>query len=490
MLTRREEAQTMSIDLSGLDATAQADLVRKGDVSAVELVEAAVSRIEKVNPELNAVITPLFDKARAQAGGKLEPGPFRGVPFLLKDLGATSAGDPLHSGMQLMKKLGFVAPDDTYLTRKFREAGFILLGKTNTPEIGLAATTEPLAYGPTRNPWNRAHSAGGSSGGSAAAVAARLVPAAHANDGGGSIRIPASECGIVGLKPSRGRVSLGPLFGEAWHGLAIEGAVTISVRDAAAILDAICGPMPGDPYFAPPPHRPFLEEVGRDPGRLRIGLMTERPAKGTAVHAECVRAVERTGRLLQSLGHRVEVSHPEAFDDPDMTSHLERVIVTHAAQTLDFIGRALGQPLKAEDVEPYTWRLAAEGTKVSGIDYVTSADWVHGWSRRMAAWWAEGFDLLLTPTIAEPPPRLGDLGGPGGDPSARWHRNLEVIPFTPAFNVTGQPAISLPLYWTPDGLPVGVHFVGAYAREDLLIRLAAQLEQAEPWADRRPPICA
>jgi amidase len=480
----------MPIDVSRLDATAQAELVRKGDVSAVELVEAAVSRVEKINPELNAVITPLFEKARAQAASKLEPGPFRGVPFLLKDLVAASAGDPLHSGMQLMKNLGFVAPEETYLARKFREAGFILLGKTNTPELGLAATTEPLAYGPTRNPWNPAHSAGGSSGGSASAVAARLVPAAHANDGGGSIRIPASECGVVGLKPSRGRVSLGPLFGEAWHGLAIEGAVTLSVRDSAAILDAISGPMPGDPYFAPPPHRPFLEEAGRDPGRLRIGLMTERPGKSAPLHPQCVRAVESTGRLLQSLGHRVEISHPEAFDDPEMTHHFGCVIHAHAMQTIDFIGRALGRPLKPEDVEPYTWRFVTEGAKVSVIDYVTSSDWLHGWTRRMAAWWATGFDLLVTPTIAEPPPRLGDLGGPGGDPARRWQRNLEVIPFTPACNATGQPAISLPLHWTPDGLPVGVHFVAAYAREDLLLRIAAQLEQAEPWADRRPPICA
>lgn len=478
----------MSTDFSLLDATAQAELVRKGDVSSLELVDAAISRIEKLNPKLNAVITPLFDKARKQAGAKLEPGPFRGVPFLLKDLVAASAGDPLHSGMQLMKKLGFVAPEDTYLARKFRDAGFITIGKTNTPELGLAATTEPLAYGPTRNPWNPQHSAGGSSGGSAAAVAARIVPAAHANDGGGSIRIPASECAVVGLKPSRGRVSLGPAFGEAWHGLAIEGAVTVSVRDAAGILDAISGPMPGDPYFAPPPPRPFGEEVGRDPGRLRIGLMTERPGKTAKLHEECVRAVERTGRLLESLGHRVEMAHPAAFDEPDFSETFARVIYAHTAQTLDFIGTILGHPISADEVEPYTWALACEGRKVSVIDYIGACDWLQGWTRRMAFWWAEGHDLLLTPTIAEPPPRLGDLGGPGGDPITKWRRNLEVIPFTPACNATGQPAISLPLHWTSDGLPVGAHFIAAYAREDLLIRLAAQLEQAEPWADRRPPI--
>jgi amidase len=478
----------MSIDFTNLDATAQAELVRKGDVSAAELVDAAIERIERLNPKLNAVITPLFEKARAQARAKLEPGPFRGVPFLLKDLIAASAGDPLHNGMQLLKKLGFVAPEDTYLARKFREAGFIVLGKTNTPELGLAGTTEPLAYGPSRNPWNPDRSTGGSSGGSAAAVAARMVAAAHANDGGGSIRIPASECGIVGLKPSRGRVSLGPAVGEAWHGLAIEGAVTISVRDTAAILDAISAPMPGDPYFAPPPVRPFREEVGRDPGRLRIGLMVELPGKTGKLHPECVRAVENAGKLLESLGHRVEVSYPEAFDDGGTNEHFARVVEAHTGQTLDFIGQLLGRPIAENEVEPYTWRLAAEGRKVTASAYITSSDWLHGWTRRMAAWWADGHDLLVTPTIAEPPPPLGDLGGPGGDPVARWKRNLAVIPFTPACNATGQPAISLPLHWSADGLPVGVHFVAAYAREDLLVRVAAQLEQAQPWADRRPPL--
>lgn len=478
----------MSIDLTNLDATAQAELVRKGDVTAAELVEAAIERIEGLNPKLNAVITPLFDKARSRARAKLEPGPFRGVPFLLKDLMAASGGDPLHSGMQLMKKLGFVAPDDTYLARKFREAGFVVLGKTNTPELGLAATTEPLAYGPSRNPWNTERSTGGSSGGSAAAVAARMVPAAHANDGGGSIRIPASECGIVGLKPSRGRVSVGPAFGEAWHGLAIEGAVTVSVRDAAGILDAISGPMPGDPYFAPPPHRPFAEEVGRDPGRLTIGLMTERPGKTGKLHPECVQAVENAGRLLQSLGHRVELSHPEAFDDVELIAHFKRLVDAHAAQTIDFIGQILGRRIEPDEVEPYTWRFVVEGRKVSAGEYITCADGLHVWTRRMAAWWVDGHDLLVTPTIAEPPPRLGDLGGPGGDPLKRWERNLEVIPFTPACNATGQPAISLPLHWTADGLPVGVHFIASYGREDVLIRIAAQLEQAQPWAHRRPPV--
>ncbi len=478
----------MAIDVTNLDATAQAELVTRGDVTAAELVDGAIARIERLNPKLNAVIIPLFERARDEARAKLKHGPFRGVPFLMKDLVCATGGDPLHSGMNLLKSLGFVAPEDTYLARKFREAGFINVGKTNTPELGLAATTEPLSYGPSRNPWNTERSTGGSSGGSAAAVAARMVPAAHANDGGGSIRIPASECGLVGLKPSRGRVSLGPLVGEAWHGLAIEGVVTISVRDAAGILDAISGPMPGDPYFAPPPVRPFAEEVGRDAGRLRIGLMTNVPGTKTDAHAECVRAVENAGKLLESLGHRVVISHPDAFDEAEAIVHIKRLIDAHSAQTIDFIGQLLGRSITADDVEPYTWRFVVDGRKISASDYITSGDWVHVWTRRMAAWWADGHDLLVTPTIAEPPPRLGDLGGPGGDPLKRWERNLEVIPFTPAFNATGQPAISLPLHWSADGLPVGVHFVAPYAREDMLVRIAAQLEQAQPWASRRPPI--
>jgi amidase len=472
-----------------LDATAQAELVRKKEVEPKDLVEAAIGRIERTNSELNAVITPLFDKAREQvAAGAIGDGPFRGVPFLLKDLIAMSAGDPLHNGMALFKRLGFVAPMDTFVVEKLRAAGFVFLGKTNTPELGLAGTTEPLAHGPTRNPWNPAHSAGGSSGGSAAAVAARMVPAAHASDGGGSIRIPSSECGIVGLKPSRARVSLGPLLGEAWHGLATEGVVTRSVRDAAAILDAIAGPMPGDPYAAPALPRPLAKEVGADPGTLRIGFMTTVPANRHPLHSECVKAVEETAELLESLGHRVERSHPHALDEAQAAEAFMTLVDAHTAQTIDMIGDLLGRKVEPGDVEAYTWRFVEDGRKISAGRYISAGDWVHGWSRRVAGWWADGFDLLLTPTIAEPPPKIGDLGGPGGEPMARWQRNLEVIPFTPPFNATGQPGISLPLHWSPEGLPIGLHFVAAYGREDLLVRIAAQLEQARPWKDRKPPI--
>jgi amidase len=481
----------MSDPFSDLDATSQADLVRRKQVSPRELVDAAIARIEKLNAELNAIIIPLFDKARVLARSPdLPDGPFRGVPFLLKDLVSTSAGDPNHNGMQFLKKHGFVAPADTSIITRFRRAGLVIVGRTNTPELGLAGTTEPLAYGPARNPWNLKHSTGGSSGGSSAAVAARLVPAAGASDGGGSIRIPASECGIVGLKPARGRISFGPVAGEFWHGFATEGVVSLSVRDSAGLLDAISGPEPGDPYFAPSAERPFAAEVRREPGRLRIGLMKEEPMKRRPLHPECVKAVENAARHLESLGHQVELSHPAAYDEVEMMSHFMTLVDAHSAQAIDTMGDLVNREVRPEDVEPYTWRFVEDGRKVTARQYITAAEWLQSWSRRMASWWAGGHDLLLTPTISEPPPLLGDLGGPGGDPKKRWLRNLEVIPFTPAFNVTGQPAISLPLHWTREGLPVGVHLIAAYAREDLLIRVAAQLESAAPWASRKPPLSA
>src|SRR5882724_1408934 len=293
----------MATDLALLDATAQAELVRQRKASPRELVDAAIDRIERVNPRLNAVITPLFETARAQADStRLPDGPFRGVPFLLKDLICHSAGDPYHAGMRLLRELRWVEREDTYLAARFRASGFVFLGKTNTPELGPVPTTEPLAYGPTRNPWDPGRSPGGSSGGSAAAVASGMVPAAHANDGGGSIRIPASACGLVGLKPSRGRTSLGPDAGAVWEGMAIEHVVSRSVRDTAAVLDVVAGYVPGDPYTAPPPARPFRAEVGADPGRLRVGLLTRAPGGAVELHPECVRGAQMTARLLESLG--------------------------------------------------------------------------------------------------------------------------------------------------------------------------------------------
>jgi amidase len=478
--------------LARLDATAQAELVRRGELTPGELVDAAIARIEKLNPTLNAVITPLFDKARTQAHSpNLPNGPFRGVPFLLKDLGCHSAGDPYHEGMRFLRNVGWVAESDTYMAAKLRAAGFIFLGKTNTPELGSLPATEPQAYGPTRNPWDIARSTGGSSGGSAAAVASGMVPVAHANDGGGSIRIPASECGLVGLKPSRGRLSWGPEHGELWQGLAVEHVVSRSVRDTAAILDVVAGPMPGDPYFAPPPTRPFREEVGADPGRLRIGLMTHAPGGAIPVHPDCVAAVSEAARLLESLGHHIEESYPQALDAAkERARQMLTLIASSVAASLAHWSRKVGKPIGPDDVELHNWTFAEIGRSRTAVRYIETIEWLQADTRWIAQWWEDGFDLLLTPTIAEPPPLLGQFVATPDNPLAAARRAEQIIPFTPAFNVTGQPAISLPLYWNADGLPVGVHLVAAYGREDLLIRVAAQLEQARPWADRLPPVYA
>ncbi len=481
----------MPQDFTWLDAVAQAELVRKKEVTPLELVDAAIARIERVNPQLNAVITPLFDKARAQAAsGDIPDGAFRGVPFLLKDLVCASAGDPIHNGMRLLRDAHFVAPYDTYLATKFRAAGFIFVGKTNTPEMGLNATTEPEAYGPTRNPWDVTRSPGGSSGGSAAAVAAGMVAVAHANDGGGSIRMPASECGLVGLKPSRGRVSLGPDTGDAWHGLAIEGVVSRSVRDTAAVLDAIAGWMPGDPYAAPPQKRPFADEVGANPGRLRIGALRRSPKNSAPLHADCIVAVDNVAQLLTSLGHTVEEAHPAALDEHKYVEHFNTIVACHTLETFGLLAQLVGRPITRDDVELWTWTFAERARGVSAAEYLAAVHWVQVWTRRVAQWWADGFDLLLTPTIAEPPPPLGTLVASPDNPSRGWDRLLALMQFTPPYNLTGQPGISLPLYWNAAGLPIGTQLVAALGREDLLIQVAAQLEQARPWKDRRPPVQA
>src|ERR1700722_12033436 len=394
----------MKDELANLDATEQAELVRRKEVSPLELVEAAITRIETVNPQLNAVITPLFDKARAQAqeprGSSLPDGPFRGVPFLLKDLVCATGGDPIYEGMRLLRDARFVAPYDTYLAANFRTAGFICLGKTNTPELGLNGTTEPEAFGPSRNPWNPARSTGGSSGGSAAAVASRMVAVAHANDGGGSIRIPASECGLVRLKPSRGRVSLGPDIGDAWHGLAIEGVVSRSVRDTATVLDAIAGNMPGDPYSAPPQRRPLIQETNSSPGRLRIGLMKRSPRGGAPLHPDCVAAVEDVAKLLQSLGHSVEESHPAALDEHEQVHHFGVVVNCHTVMALEQIGTMLGRKIGRDDVELWTWTMAERGRNITTDQYLSAIHWLRVWTRRIGRWWSEEkIDLFVTPTM-------------------------------------------------------------------------------------------
>jgi amidase len=477
-----------------LDGMGQAELVRTGQVSAGELVDAAITRIEKINPLLNAVITPLFDKARQTTPAA---GPFAGVPMLLKDLACHSAGDAMYEGMGFLRAAGWVEEEDSYLAAGFRRAGFVFLGKTNTPELGILPTTEPLAFGPTRNPWNDGHSTGGSSGGSAAAVAAGLVAIAHANDGGGSIRIPASECGLVGLKPTRGRTSLGPDYGDVLGGLVCEHVVTRSVRDSAAVLDCVAGYRTGDPFGAPGPAGPWLAALDSTPAALRIGVMTAAPGGSATVHPECVTAAEDAARLLDSLGHRVEQAHPAALDDPDWIGKFIELWAAGNAWSLEYWERKTGRTATAADVEPLTWALIEMGRGVSAPQWLWAREWLQASSRRLLAWWDdEGFDLLLTPTIAIPPPKLGFFDSPADNPLAGLFAAGEVVPFTPPFNVSGQPAISLPLSWSkPEtagaaALPIGVQLVGAMGAEDLLLRVAAQVETARPWARRRPPISA
>jgi amidase len=466
-----------------LDATAQAELVRRGEAKPIELVDAAIERIERLNPSLNAVIHPLFDKARALArAAELPDGPFRGVPFLVKDAVCHTAGDPFHMGMRFLKERGFTARTDTELARRFRAAGLVFVGRTNTPELAMSVTTEPLAYGATHNPWDLERSPGGSSGGSAAAVAAGLAPLAHANDMGGSIRVPASFCGLVGLKPTRARASLAPEFGEYWGPLTHEHVVTRSVRDCAALLDAISGPAVGDPYFAPPPARPFAAEVGADPGRLRVGLLT---SAAVPVDGVCVDAAERAARLLEELGHRVEMARVTGIDRP----RIGPWIAAGLARDLDRIAEATGEAIGPDDVEPLNWALAEQGRAMTAPEYVAESEAAFAWSREVQGWWASEGDVLLTPTAPAPPPRLGELAPtvPLGELLGRLGR---LTAFTLPWDVTGQPAISLPLRVFDEGLPIGVQLVAGYGREDLLLRLAAQLERANPWEGRRPPLHA
>jgi amidase len=468
-----------------LDATAQADLVRRGEVSPRELTEAAIARIEAVNPRLDAVIRTRFEAARLEADGNLPDGPFRGVPILFKDLGCTVAGEQTAFGLGPLRDVAI--PVTSYLAEQFRAAGFVPLGRTNVPELGTTVTTEPRSFPPARNPWNPDHSTGGSSGGSAAAVAAGMVAVAHANDGGGSIRIPASECGLVGLKPTRARVSQGPLTGEAWAGSTIDGAITRTVRDAAGVIDVISKPMPGEPYYAPPLPRPLAQEVGADPGRLRIGVVDHPGAEGYLDDPQCRAAVAGAAKLLESFGHHLDQSAPAAMFEREVPRHFNTIIAADTEATLQAFETLLGRPIGEEEIEPRNAAYRRAGRELSAAAYLQSRAWLGMWARRMAEWWT-GHDLLLSPTLGAPPPVLGWFTAAG--PAEEGARIASFIPYTAQFNLTGQPAISLPLHWTPGGLPVGVQLTAAYGREDILVRIASQLEQAAPWADRHPPVHA
>lgn len=467
-----------------MDATAQAELVRKREVSPAELVEAAIRRVERLNPELNAVVTPLFERALEEAKGELPEGPFTGVPFLLKDLLAAYKGVRMTFGSAYFQ--GYIPDFDSELVARLKRAGLVIIGKTNTPEFGILPTTEPRLFGPTRNPWSAERSTGGSSGGSAAAVASGMVPAAHANDGGGSIRIPASCCGLFGLKPTRARNPLGPAVGDIISGLVVEHVVTRSVRDSAALLDATSGPDIGDPYWAPPPSRPFLEEVGADPGRLRIAFTTGEGE--TQVHPDCVKAVEEAARLCAELGHEVE-ERELGLDVAAMTPHFMTLWGAAQAWMADGMAEAVGKTPAPEMFEPLTWALIEMGRAAGAAQYLVAVTALQRVSRDLARRFQE-YDLWLTPTVAEPPPPLGTFDSPPDNPLYGIVRAAGFVPFTPICNVTGQPAMNVPLYWNEEGLPVGVQFMAGFGDEATLFRLAAQLEEARPWADKRPPINA
>ncbi len=479
----------MSEDLARLDATAQAELVRIGEASPEELTLAAIDRAERLNPELNAIIHPLYEQGLEESKGELPDGPFQGVPFLFKDLGAGLAGQPLHMGMKALKEADFRLPVDTFLGSRFREAGFVTIGKTNTPELGIVPTTEPEAYGPTHNPWDLGRSPGGSSGGSAAAVAAGIVPIAHANDGGGSIRIPSSCCGLVGLKPSRGRTTLGPLIGDTMSGLTVEHVVSRSVRDVAAALDATHGRGPGDPYVAPAPLRPFVEELGADPGSLRITVLTD-PIGVPQVEVDpaVVAATREAATMLESLGHALDEEVPGLDPSFDLVETFLTRWYAGQTEVLDQFGILLGRELGPDDVEPLTWAMAAEGRRRHSGQYLAAVSQHHAIGRMLGIWFDSGHDLLLTPTMGELPAPLGSFATDGDDPLNTIHRGEVTAAFCALMNATGQPAISLPLGWSEEGLPIGVQLVAPLGREDILLQVASQLEEAHPWADRIPGI--
>lgn len=479
----------MPDDLARLDATGQARLVRDGSVSPRELVDAAIARLARIDPQIGSVIHPALERARAAAAGPLPNGPFRGVPTLMKDIGGAEAGAPYCAGMRLLRDAGWTAREDGYFTRRLKAAGMVSLGRTNTPELALLPTTEPAAFAPTRNPWRPTHSAGGSSGGAAAAVAAGIVPVAHASDGGGSIRIPASHCGLVGLKPTRGRCSFGPEIGERWNGFSCEFMLTRSVRDAAALLDVVAGPWPGDPYFAPPPAVPFARALDGGGPRLRVGVLRE-GLRGIELHGECRAAVDDTARALGSLGHHVEEGHPEALDDPASVFAYIDIVATNTARALDVRAADLGREVTADDVEPLTWMLAERGRATTAPALLGAIEYAHGFGRHLAAWWERGFDLLLSPAVGAPAPELGYITSPPDDPMRGFLRAAPFGVFTLPFNMSGQPAISLPLHMSADGLPVGTQLVAPYGREDLLLAVAAELEASHPWDARHPPIHA
>ncbi len=488
------------------DGLGLAELVRKGEVAPSDLCEEAIRRIEQVNPKVNAVITRMYDIARNAVQAGVPEGPFAGVPFLLKDIIDDYAGVPLTMGSRAFRN--YVPAQDSEMVVRFKKSGVVILGKTNVPELGLLPVTEPELHGPTRNPWNTDHTPGGSSGGSAAAVASGMVPLAAGNDGGGSIRIPASCCGLFGLKPTRGRNPLGPNVGELWQGAVVSHVITRSVRDSAAMLDATQGPDAGAPYVIPRPERPYRQEIDRDPESLKIAFTSASPI-GTPVHKECVKAVEEAARLLESLGHKVEEAQPEVDGKAVAMSYLT-MCFGEAAAVFEDMKTVLGRKATPSDVETLTWTIGLLGRTLSAGDFAKAKrEW--GIAGRAMGRFHHKYDLFLTPTLAYPPVRIGELQAKpyerlamkvvnalglgvilkaAGLVDQMAEASLSKVPFTQLANLTGQPAMSVPLHWTPEGLPVGVHFMAPFGEEAMLFRLAAQLEKAQPWFDKHAPVWA
>ncbi|HEY1706891.1 MAG TPA: amidase [Rhizomicrobium sp.] len=464
------------------DAIGLAGLVKQRDVSAGELLDAALARCEAVNPQINAVVRSLEAEARETIKSGSGDGPLAGVPFLLKDISAYMKGVPTSAGSRLFANT--TMDRDSALVAALRRAGLVIFGKTNTPELGLACTTEPVLFGATHNPWNLALTPGGSSGGSAAAVAAGIVPAAHASDGGGSIRTPASCCGVFGMKPSRGRVSLAPFAGEGWGGLAQQHAVTRSVRDSALLLDIVSVPQLGDPYWAPPPERPFLEEVARDPGKLRIGFTTAALTWGK-LEEPVVGAVKDAARLLETLGHHVEELPTLPGDFIAMAQAVNIGVQNSVASSLLREAERRGRPVTLDDVETLTMTIFEESKASTAVTYYNAIQTIHAIGRQISSVF-ETYDVVMSSTLAQLPVPLGYMDTNAQDLSGYGEKLYNFMPNTQPFNVSGSPAMSVPLAWSESGLPIGIQFAARNGGEATLFRLAGQLEKARPWAQRRP----
>ncbi|KQC09031.1 MAG: hypothetical protein APR62_03495 [Smithella sp. SDB] len=490
------------VEYDQYDALGLSTLVREKKISSAELCEEAISRIEKLNPILNALIIPMFDIGREAAKKPLPDGPFAGVPFLIKDLINAYAGVKLTSGCRAYKN--YVPDYDSELVKRFKMAGLITLGKTNTPELGLMGITEPELYGPTRNPWNIEHTPGGSSGGSAAAVASGMVPMASGGDGGGSIRIPSCYCALFGLKPTRGRVPTGPKYGELWQGAVVEHVLTRSVRDSATMLDVICGADVGAPYVIKPPERPYIDEINREPGSLKIAFNTESPL-GTETHEYCKQAVFETAKLLEELGHKVEKAKPD-IDGVKLAESYFMLYFGEIAADIELARSVLKKRVKRNDFEIATWFFGELGRLYSAMDFVQA---MREWdiAARAMGQFHKKYDLYLTPTVAFPAAKIGELlpksyekilmkvlsivklgllAKASGMVNKIAIKTLAKTPFTQIANFTGQPAMNVPLQWDKNDMPCGVQFVAPFGDEATLFRLASQLEKAKPWFNKRP----